>query len=201
MLTTQLMGFDLAKASMPDVGSWRAKAENPARPFVPARPPVAAAGAPLPSSRNVYLAGPIAGLTYGECSGWREYARERLRAEGINAYSPLRGKEYLDTVGRLSGDAKQYQHLGVFATSKAIMTRDSFDVRRADVVLVNLLGADRVSIGTMFEIAWAYDRHIPVVCAIEPSGNVHEHLFVQESIGFRTESVDEAISITIAILR
>jgi hypothetical protein len=35
------------------------------------------------------------------------------------------------------------------------MTRDRFDATRCDVLLVNLLGAERVSIGTMMEVAWA----------------------------------------------
>jgi len=32
--------------------------------------------------------------------------------------------------------------------------RDRFDVQTCDLLLVNLLGATSVSIGTMFELAW-----------------------------------------------
>ena len=38
---------------------------------------------------SVYLAGPITGLTYEECVGWRERAKEELAKAGITAYSPM----------------------------------------------------------------------------------------------------------------
>jgi hypothetical protein len=82
---------------------------------------------------------------------------------------------------------------------------------RADVLLVNLLGAERVSIGTVMEIAWADAVRVPVVLVMEPSaeentglvpskGNVHEHAMIRECVGFRVQTLDEGLNVVKAIL-
>ncbi|MGZ5095552.1 MAG: hypothetical protein ACXWCH_30925, partial [Burkholderiales bacterium] len=81
-----------------------------------------------------------------------------------------------------------------------VMTRDRFDATRCDVLLVNLLGTTRVSIGTVMEIAWADAKRIPIVVAMEPQGNPHEHMMIAEAIGFRVPTLDEALHIVKAII-
>lgn len=150
---------------------------------------------------KVYLAGPITGLTYDEGQDWREYASQVLRSAGIGAYSPLRSKQYLRQLSApISGTGQEYAHLGVMSTPRGVMTRDRWDATRCDVLLVNLLGATRVSIGTVMEIAWADLRRIPIVCAIETLGNPHAHMMIHEAIGFMTESLDEALDVVQACL-
>ncbi len=68
-----------------------------------------------------------------------------------------------------------------------------------DIVLANLLNAQDVSIGTMFEYAWADDFHKPIISIIEKEGNIHEHPFVQEATGFRLETLDEGIDVAKAL--
>lgn len=148
----------------------------------------------------VYLAGPITGLTFGECTDWRVEATASLAQEGIHGASPMRGKAFLAPFGKLSGTGEEYAHVNVLASQRAITTRDRFDATRCSVLLVNLLGATRVSIGTMFEIAWADLKRIPIVCAIEESGNCHEHMMLREMIGFRVTTLDEALAVTKSIL-
>ncbi len=81
------------------------------------------------------------------------------------------------------------------------MTRDHQDVITADVVLVNLLGAcQRVTIGTVMEIAWAWDRQIPVVVMIEKQANVHDHPMIREAIGFRVDNLDDGIACVRSLL-
>jgi len=82
------------------------------------------------------------------------------------------------------------------------MTRDFFDCNRADVVVVNLLGATRVSIGTVMEIAWAYQRHTPTVVIMERDStvNVHEHPMIAEATGFRVETMEQAAHVAKVIL-
>ena len=46
-------------------------------------------------------------------------------------------------------------HTGLPVVVKGIVTRDRWDVAKADVVLMNLVGATQVSIGTMVELGWA----------------------------------------------
>ena len=150
--------------------------------------------------KTVYLAGPITGSTYNECTDWRITARDELKAANITAFSPMRAKEYLAQLKTISGTGEEYFNLGVVSTPRGVITRDRFDTQRVDIVLVNLLGAKQVSIGTMIELGWADSARRPIVCAIEPSGNPHEHMMVSELIGYRVTTLEEAIYICKAVL-
>lgn len=149
---------------------------------------------------SCYLAGPISGLNFGAATDWRIEARKKLEESGIDAYSPLRGKEYLATIGALSGHGREYADMGVLSTPPAVLTRDRFDCTKRDVVLMNLLGAEKVSIGTMMELAWADLARVPVVCAMEDQGNVHDHMMVTQAIGFRVRTLEDAIHVVKSIL-
>lgn len=152
------------------------------------------------TKRLVYLAGPISGLTFDDATDWRRKAQASLEAAGIVALSPLRGKDYLRSQGVLRGDADWYGPMGVFAAQRGIMTRDRFDAQRCDVLLVNLLDAPRVSIGTCMEIAWADALRTPIVCVMEATGNVHEHIMLNEAVGFRVPSLEEGLDVVKMIL-
>ena len=152
---------------------------------------------------TVYLAGPIAGLGYQDATDWRRIAAASLRGP-IQALSPMRGKDYLAHVESdvgFSATCDEYGHLSPLSTPRGIMTRDRFDATRCDVLLVNLLGAKKVSVGTVMEIAWADLRRTPIVVAIEPDGsNPHEHAMINEAIGFRCATLEEAIHVVRSIL-
>ena len=152
------------------------------------------------SRHHVYLAGPISGCSYKGCVDWRKAAIEELAMYGIHGVSPMRGKEYLSHLSNISPDGTDYAHLGVLSLPRGVITRDRFDTMRSSVVLMNLLGAERVSIGTMMELAWADAARIPVVCAMEATGNVHEHMMVNEAIGYKVPTLDEALHIVKAML-
>lgn len=142
--------------------------------------------------KQVYLAGPITGCTYGECTDWRQGIAADL--PGIECFSPLRDKAYLKNVGIIDG-AYDFDPL---ATSRGIMTRDFWDCTSCDIVLANLLDITRVSIGTVMEIAWAFQSKIPVVCVME-EGNMHEHPMIGEAIGFRVGSLEAARDIVLSL--
>jgi nucleoside 2-deoxyribosyltransferase len=148
---------------------------------------------------RVYLAGPITGLQYDHAQDWRDVARVELAQYQIKAFSPLRAKEYLRAVGELKADCAGYGEMNALSSPRGIMTRDRFDATRADALLVNLLGATRVSIGTCMEIAWADLKRIPVVVAMEAAGNVHDHAMITEAIGFRVDSIVAAVDLVKAI--
>ena len=150
---------------------------------------------------RVYLAGGIAGLAGIEAGNWRHYAASRLLDFGIEALNPMRAKGRLETQSRISTDFHDYAHLGEFFTSRGIMTRDFNDVRRCDALLVNLLGAEKPSLGTIMELAWAYAFQKPAVVAIEENGNPHDgHPMIHEAIPFRVATLDEAITSVAIIL-
>jgi nucleoside 2-deoxyribosyltransferase len=142
-----------------------------------------------------YLAGPITGTSYGESTDWRETAREKL-GPAILGMSPLRAKDYLKHETSI-GDSYEDS---VLSCSRGIMTRDFNDCQRADILIVNLLDSQRVSIGTVMEIAWAYSNRIPVIAIMEPAGNLHDHAMIREAIGFRVTTLDEAIEVARAVL-
>lgn len=148
--------------------------------------------------RTVYLAGPITGLDYAGATDWREYAKKALHP--IKGLSPMRAKDFLKNVETFSATSEGYGELNVLAAPRGIMTRDRFDATRCDVLLVNLLGAKAVSIGTVMEIAWADLCRTPIVVAMEPEGNPHEHSMISEAIGYRVPTLDQAIAIVKAIL-
>lgn len=151
--------------------------------------------------KSVYLAGPITGLNFAGCTDWREHAIKELADAGIKGLSPMRAKEYLASLeGVISGTGEEYAHMGPLSLPQGVTTRDRFDATRCDVLLVNLLGAERVSIGTVMEIAWADLKRTPIVCAIEESGNVHEHMMINQAIGFRATSLEQALHLVKAVI-
>ena len=126
-------------------------------------------------------------------------------AHGIKGLSPMRGKEYLSHIESLpalknADEDYEYSALGVLSSSRGIMTRDYFDCNRCTVLLVNLAGAKTVSIGTVMEIAWAYARRTPIVAIIERHGNPHEHGMLREALGYRVETLEEALHLVKSII-
>ena len=158
----------------------------------------------------VYLAGPISGLTEQEATEWRKTAKSILEPLGIKCLRPLRSNVHLrnnegllDANDNLS-DTQESMNSGcqilAMSTQRGVVERDKFDCINADIVLVNLLGAKKVSVGTMIEIGWANAHNIPIVLVMEDTSNCHEHAFVRECAAFRTASFRDGIEIVKAIL-
>jgi len=154
--------------------------------------------------KTVYLAGPISGVSYNGCTEWREGVR-RAFAPGILGLSPMRAKDYLAELGTIPDAANsdyQVEHpmVKVLSSSRGIMSRDYYDCTHADMVLANLLGATSVSIGTVMEMAWCFGHRVPLVVAIEPENNLHEHPMVREAISFRVPTLEQAVHVVNAVL-
>lgn len=149
----------------------------------------------------VYLAGGIAGLAGAEATHWRLIASARLLDRDIESLNPMRAKPALSQQPRIATDFHEYADRGAFFTSRGIMTRDFNDVKRCDALLVNLLGLDKPSLGTIMELAWAYALQKPAVVAIEKSGNPHDnHPMIFEATPFRVDTLDEAIDAVAVVL-
>lgn len=132
----------------------------------------------------------MTGLPLEEALAWREAVAEAL-APDIEVVSPMRAKYHLRP-GSVIADAYRESVRG---RDKALISRDRWDVSRADVLLVNLLGARSISIGTMVELGWADALRKPIVLVMEPAGNVHDHSFVREIATFRVSTLEEAIDL------
>ncbi len=146
-------------------------------------------------AKKIYLAGPISGLTYEGAQDWRTDFTERID-QRIECFSPLRGKDYLKMRGPLEGSYAEFP----LSTDRGITARDRNDCMGADLVIFNMLGAKRVSIGTMVEFGWADAARVPSVLIMEKEGNLHEYPMVREIASFRVDNVEDAIAIAEIVL-
>lgn len=145
---------------------------------------------------KIYLAGAMSGLTYSEAQDWRDTAKSLLSKYGLSGYSPLRGTEVMLKGQVIEGSPDT----NVFLTSKGIVSRDHFDVKTSDAILVNLSGTERVSIGTVMEIALAWEYRIPLVLICETE-NIHwKHPFVNEMVSYRVDTLEDGVDTIAAIL-
>ena len=143
--------------------------------------------------KNVYLAGPVTGRTENEALDWRSYVAKRLSAHGINCLSPLRceplfGERFTAT----NPDPR-------FGTAKAIGAKNLFDVQQFDLTLAYLPKEFNPSYGTVGELAWAHAFRKPTVM-VSDDQIIHEHPVIDTCSGWKTETLDDAIDIIIAVL-
>lgn len=147
------------------------------------------------SKYKVYLAGPILGLSPKDATDWRKSASESLNELGLEALSPMRHKEYLGGYDTLPDVAEKF----VMSSQKGIVARDRNDVMRCDAVLMYLVGAKRVSIGTMVELGWADAFRKPIIVVVTEE-DLHWHAFVREISGFVVKTLGEGIDAVFEVL-
>lgn len=136
----------------------------------------------------IYLAGPITGQT-GEAVVSRYEEKITILTDfGYTVYQPMLGKMNLRTVIEFKSGG--YDH--AIANDHSIFERDHWMVSVADVLLVDLSNSgDRVSIGTMMEMAWASHLGKQIVLVM-PENNVHDHAFVRQAATIRFTDLDQA---------
>lgn len=145
--------------------------------------------------KYVYLAGPILYCTDAEANDWRRDVNDALPA-GIVAVSPLRcepliGARYLP----------QYEDER-FGTSRAIGSKNFFDVRNCDMILAYLpqpTPGRHQSYGTLIELAWAYAMDKPAV-VVTDDRDVAEHPVVQACAGWLLRDLASAVDVIEGVL-
>lgn len=159
----------------------------------------------------VYLAGPISGCTWDEAIDWRTWAATQLPECDVR--SPMRGKEFLANLKDIPLSSEhclakdpELALTGVEAavsSQHGIAIRDHWDVKTADVLLVNLLPSVDVgksSIGTCFELAWTYENQKPAVVAMQGEGNPNDNIFVREAAYVVVPRLESAIAVVRQLL-
>jgi nucleoside 2-deoxyribosyltransferase len=126
----------------------------------------------------VYLSGPMGGCSFKEMAAWRNYVADRLNSGTLTCILPTRS---------FAKDFKPVE------TDKWINRRDYFDCVRSQCILVNFLGMKEVSIGTIMEIAWAYQKQIHIVCVCDSDGP-QNHPMLADSITHTVKTLDEGIA-------
>jgi nucleoside 2-deoxyribosyltransferase len=145
-------------------------------------------------SKRIYLAGPITGLTHDEARyGWRQQFVDLLKEDTIECFSPMRGKETLAGIGKLSANPGTYGSDPI-SQPAGIVGRDGNDVRQADAVVACFLeSGGRPSLGTAWEIGIAHDRQIPIVCIALPGDPNRDHVILGRCYAYSVETLDAAV--------
>ena len=136
---------------------------------------------------KIYLVKPMYGHPYTFVSDHILPLRDKLEKMGYFVFHPLTAKPYL------SQEQKLQMHYDYPAsTEHAISDKDHWCVRQSDVILADLSGVDKASIGSCFELAWA-QAYGKLVLTVMEDGNVHEHPMVTEATTIRYRKLDDAI--------
>jgi nucleoside 2-deoxyribosyltransferase len=146
----------------------------------------------------IYLAGPISGKSYDEVVSLYKDKSNFLNEVGYEVLCPMTGKTYLRT--ELKFRESGYDGFPV-STNHAIFERDKWMVSNCDIILADLSNSgDRISIGTMMELAWAslLGKHTLIIL---PKDNVHKHAFVLESGDIVFETLEEANKYLIDLIK
>lgn len=151
----------------------------------------------------VYLVGPISDVTFEGATSWRKYAGATLYDLDITCIDPMRGKEmcgdhipkdktFNDVYDKDTHSYDIEELVSPLFEASAIFRRDRWDVYRCDAVLAHLAGADKVSIGSVMEIAWAHAWNKLVVATLN-QGDIHDHGMLRQCMSIVTPSLSEAI--------
>ncbi len=141
--------------------------------------------------RKVYLAGPINGLTVSQATTWRNHAALLLEYTDFECIDPLRGKISMHA----DGDRPMDGYDILFSHEKSVISRDLYDIDRADVFLLNTIWANSDSVGSLVELGYAKCRNIPIVTVINGEGPWANCAWVREPSTFIAESLEDATDI------
>ena len=100
---------------------------------------------------NIYLAGGMQGLTFSQQNTWREYMERTL-------YERARLKEQINIINPVkyfNFETKRHE------TEREVMEFDLHKVRNSNLVIVGFNAPK--SLGTMAEMAIAYEHKIPII--------------------------------------
>ena len=106
----------------------------------------------------------------------------------LEPLSPMRGKAFLKAEKSLKDS---YDSTRV-ASTHAIFMRDKYDSTRSDFLLLNLLGAEIISVGSIMELAWAHLSGLFCIVIME-NNNIHVHSFVREAASIIFDDLDEGV--------
>ena len=147
---------------------------------------------------TVYLAGPIAGLTYEQSATWRNRAKELLAQQDIGVRYPTLNKNVKPTTVYNDQGYTEIPEL----TAQAIVATDRWCVRDCSFVLMNLIGSRKASIGSMVELGWADILGKPIISVLDTSDqeNPHNHGFVKELSTVIVPDIETAVDVIVRLV-
>jgi nucleoside 2-deoxyribosyltransferase len=140
---------------------------------------------------TIYLAGPISGLKLKDSIKWRNEVREQL-SDKWHVFSPSEsdlnaGASEEDVIPE---NRPGWRHIN--CTSSGLVTGDEFLIRKSDWLLVNLRGAEKVSLGSMWEMGFAWGLNKQIITVIR-EGERHDHPFVRRRSHVFVPDLPEAV--------
>lgn len=133
---------------------------------------------------KVYVAGSISHLTPKQIHDRFNPVISQLKSLDYIVLHPLIFGEEID----LASNTK-IKPIGYDPSGK-IAKRCRWMVEQCDILFADLTKAKKISVGTIFEIAWAkiWGKNIII---ISEKNNIHQHLFVQEAATETFETIEE----------
>lgn len=145
----------------------------------------------------VYLVHPMSGLPYEKVEEYYTPTKEKLESVGYFVMHPMCAKKYLRGK-KFHPNGNEVGH--PIVTAHAITRRDHWMVRKADIIFADLSNAPDKSIGSISEIATAYELGKHTVGVMDKQ-NVHEHAFMTEQFDIIFTNYDDAIEYLIKLIR
>lgn len=143
---------------------------------------------------TIYLAGPMNGLTWREALEWRARV-ERELGSSWQLINPVRAQIDEDKLDEPIGS--QVRNEGVYVdlhlTATGICAQDEFFIDQSDWILANFVGASRTSIGSVWELGYAWGKGKKIMSVLTPGDVLHDHPFVRRRSHVFTQNLDEAI--------
>lgn len=110
---------------------------------------------------NIYLAGGMSGLSFADQYTWRQDVKDRLNGVyetfRVNCINPV--------------DYYNFEEPKIYDEELEAMQFDLYKLKHSDLVIVNFNRPE--SLGTMSEIATAYELRIPVIGLKSESTKLH----------------------------
>jgi nucleoside 2-deoxyribosyltransferase len=145
------------------------------------------------TKKSIYLAGNISSDI--ETYKWREKATQLLEAQ-YTILNPAANKFNKMLIKQHKTDLEEFKKDAIKKSQGILIVKDYQLVVRADIILVNLqiITPDKPMIGTMFELAWAWQLKKPVI-AIVDEGWYSKHPFPFATFSARVETLEGACDI------
>lgn len=147
--------------------------------------------------RTLYLAGPIIGHTERDANEWREAVIRHLAPHNIRGISPLRCEP------PAAGDRYTAQYPDPrFGTARAISSKNVFDVRACDMMLV--YAPEKYTkvnpiYGSLCELAWGHLLGKPTVLVTDDS-YIQQHPLINACAGWMLDTLDEGLEVVVGVL-
>lgn len=145
---------------------------------------------------KIYLAGQMA--PDEETLKWRQkFTKSVSSCENIVILDPSLNEAFKPTITGNEALMSVYKS----DVGKLITSKDRAMVKESNIVVANLnhYDKDKIVLGTLFEIAWAYDDPSTTVIIIgdERAGSVLYHPFIIASSNIIVKTVEEAVDLVL----